>query len=343
MIFFPILLLILICLLPAKGNMICKQREQSQLLKFIASLLVVIGHQASFYGIHNEIFMKETALGTLCVSFFLFMSGYGLLYGFLKKNKSLTIEWLKKRMVKLIVPALTAMLLYVVAEWVVGKEVDWRNLFIYWFVSDINLRYGWYVTEIIVLYAAFYVAYKYLSVRNATIVLCFAIGMAIGVMAAMKSPVWYILGLPCFVMGVLLAYYEIKSKLLISLSGGIRIKVLMSIMVLFFLCFKNFDIVQQFVPFFNKWRYMYSSYFICNIIFIVIISYILMRLPICRVMDKRGGYFYEVYLVQGATLLVCREYFSNDLLFVLLGLFVTVLVAKGMSIVNGRIIRSISD
>lgn len=82
-----------------------------------------------------------------------------------------------------------------------------------------------------------------------------------------------------------------KSKLLISLSGGIRIKVLMSIMVLFFLCFKNFDIVQQFVPFFNKWRYMYSSYFICNIIFIVIISYILMRLPICRVMDKRGGIF----------------------------------------------------
>ena len=198
------------------------------------------------------------------------------------------------------------------------------------------------MTEIIVLYAAFYVAYKYLSVRNATLALCFAIGMAVGVMAAMKSPVWYILGLPCFVMGVLLAYYEIKSKLLISLSGGIRIKVLMSIMVLFFLCFKNFDIVQQFVPFFNKWRYMYSSYFICNIIFIVIISYILMRLPICRVMDKRG-YFYEVYLVQGATLLVCRECFSNDLLFVLLGLLVTVLVAKGMSIVNGRIIRSISD
>lgn len=159
----------------------------------------------------------------------------------------------------------------------------------------------------------------------------------------MKSPVWYILGLPCFVMGVLLAYYEIKkSKLLISLSGGIRIKVLMSIMVLIFLCFKNFDIVQQFVPFFNKWRYMYSSYFICNIIFIVIISYILMRLPICRVMDKRGGYFYEVYLVQGATLLVCRECFSNDLLFVLIGLFVTVLVAKGMSIVNGRIVRRIS-
>ena len=61
-----------------------------------------------------------------------------------------------------------------------------------------------------------------------------------------------------------------------------------------------------------------------------------------RFSDGLGGYFYEVYLVQGATLLVCRECFSNDLLFVLLGLFVTVLVAKGMSIVNGWIVRSIS-
>jgi len=71
--FFSILLLILIWLLPARGNMICKQREQSQLLKFIASLLVVIGHQASFYNIHDEIFMRETALGALCVFLFVYV------------------------------------------------------------------------------------------------------------------------------------------------------------------------------------------------------------------------------------------------------------------------------
>ena len=62
-----------------------------------------------------------------------------------------------------------------------------------------------------------------------------------------------------------------------------------------------------------------------------------------RFSDGLGGYFYEVYLVHGATLSACRECFSNDLLFVLLDLLVMALVAKGMSIVNGRIIRSISD
>lgn len=116
--------LVLVWCLPIKGKMVCEQREQSQLLKFIASLLVVIGHQAGFYCSPNELFMSETGVGTLCVSFFLFMSGYGLLYSRVKRQQRLSALWLKKRMIKLVVPALTAMALYVVAEITVGKWVD---------------------------------------------------------------------------------------------------------------------------------------------------------------------------------------------------------------------------
>ena len=54
-----------------------------------------------------------------------------------------------------------------------------------------------------------------------------------------------------------------------------------------------------------------------------------------------GGYFYEVYLVQGATLLVCREWLTNDWLFVLLGLMCTIIVAKGMSKINSWIVKCI--
>ena len=57
---------------------------------------------------------------------------------------------------------------------------------------------------------------------------------------------------------------------------------------------------------------------------------------------QSGGYFYEVYLVQWATLLVCREWIDNDGLFVVLGLLATVVVAKGMSMANGWIVRHIS-
>ena len=45
--------------------------------------------------------------------------------------------------------------------------------------------------------------------------------------------------------------------------------------------------------------------------------------------------------MQGATLLFCREWIENDGLFVVLGLFVTVIVAKGMSVVNSWIVKKI--
>lgn len=178
--------LVLVWYLPIKGKMVCEQREQSLLLKFIASLLVVIGHQACFYCSPNELFMSETGVGALCVSFFLFMSGYGLLYSRVKRQQRLSALWLKKRMIKLVVPAFTAMALYVVAEITVGKQVDWSCLLKYWFVSDTNLRYGWYVSEIIILYVVFFAFYRSCSIKKATLLSCITVGIAICIMVAIN-------------------------------------------------------------------------------------------------------------------------------------------------------------
>ena len=335
------ILLVLVWLLPTKGNMICCQREQSQMLKFIAALIVVIGHQAGFYCSPNETFMRETGLGSCCVSFFLFMSGYGLLYSYVEKQQRLSALWLKRRMLKLVVPALTAMALYVVAEVAVGKEVDWGNLLTYWFVSDVNLRYGWYVSEIIVLYIVFFMLYRSLSVKRATFMICIVVGVAACIMVAIKCAIWYVLGLPCFLMGLLLANHDIGEKQCRLHLPPLQMKLLVSVIVFSFFFLKNFDMVQQTVPMLDKWRYVLVSKFMANIVFIIGVTYILMRLPICKPFVNRGGYFYEVYLVQGATLLVCREWINNDGLFVLFGLFTTVVVAKGMSMVNNWIVKNI--
>lgn len=335
------ILLILVWLLPTKGNMICCQREQSQMLKFIAALMVVIGHQAGFYCSPNETFVRETGLGSCCVSFFLFMSGYGLLYSFVKKQQQLSWGWLKKRMVKLMVPAITAMFLYVAGELLLGQEVDWENLFTYWFISDVNLRYGWYVSEIIVLYMAFFVCYKCFPQKRATLLLCLSIVIAMIVMLSIKCAIWYVLGLPCFIAGLMLAKYDVENRCCSSRLSNLQIKVLMSAVVVLFLLLKDFDLVQQILPALDKWRYTLLTKFTANIVCVGIVAYILMRLPVCKAMVNRGGYFYEVYLVQGTTLLLSREWIDNDGLFVLFGLFVTVVVAKGMSMVNNWIVKNI--
>lgn len=336
-----IVFLFLVWFLPFKGKMVCEQREQSQLLKFVASLLVVIGHQAGFYCSPNEVFVRETGIGSCCVSFFLFMSGYGLLFSLVKKSQLLSFVWIKKRMVKLMVPAFTAMFLYVLVEVLLNKEVDWGNLLTYWFVSDVNLRYGWYVSEIVILYMAFFACYKYFSQKRATLLLCLSILVAMIIMLAIKCAIWYVLGLPCFVAGLMLAKCDVENKSCSARLSNLQIKMLMSVVVVLFYLLKDFDYVQQVLPTLDKWRYTLLAKFAANIVCVGIVSYILMRLPICKAMVNRGGYFYEVYLVQGATLLVCREWITNDCLFVLLGLMCTIVVAKGMSMVNSWIVKRI--
>ena len=76
-----IILIVLICgLLTATNNRIFYQREQSDLLKFIASIIVVLGHQTVFYcNSTSQLIKNETDYGAICVAFFLFISGYGLI------------------------------------------------------------------------------------------------------------------------------------------------------------------------------------------------------------------------------------------------------------------------
>ena len=76
-----VILIALICILPAiTKNRILNQREQSDLLKFIASIIVVLGHQTVFYcKSTSQLIRNETDYGAICVAFFLFISGYGLI------------------------------------------------------------------------------------------------------------------------------------------------------------------------------------------------------------------------------------------------------------------------
>lgn len=79
---------------------------------------------------------------------------------------------------KLIVPAMTAMTLYLTVKVCSGRTVDWGGVVKYWFVSNGNLIYGWYVSEIICLYVAFFLCYvpsesvkeDLLRIRNKTVV-----------------------------------------------------------------------------------------------------------------------------------------------------------------------------
>lgn len=64
-------------------------------------------------------------------------------------------------------------------------------------------------------------------------------------------------------------------------------------------------------------------------------------MPWCIDFRKSDGGGYAIYLVQGGTLLLCREFIQNDWFFLLIGMIVTVVAAKWINKVNGRILDKI--
>lgn len=302
-----IVLLFAIWLLPAHGKPISEQREQSQLLKFVASLMVVLGHETMFYCDFPPIVVKETSYGQLCVAFFLFMSGYGLAFAAMNrsKGKPLTWGWLGKRLLKLLVPALTATLLYMAVRLCCGMEVDWEHLLKWWFVSDVNLRYGWYVTEILLLYILFFLCHHWWSGHRAFLLMDVGICIAILLLLITAQPVWYIMGLPCFMLGSWIARWEHRNKheayRQCSEVGvpEVGIKMLMSMVAILFLLAIRFDWVQKEIPALDKWRYMYLSFYLADVLFVLLMGYLLMRLPVCKRMLNGGGTSTKYILYKG--------------------------------------------
>ena len=289
-----ILMLLSVWLLPVKGKAISEQRGVTQLAKFVAAILVVLGHQAVFYcKTLPSTFSAEIPSGALSVAFFLFMSGYGLMYGQLKRNERPTLKWLQKRMPKLIVPALTAMVFCLAVAVSLDKDMVWMDVVKYGFLSHQNLPYGWYVTEILLLYLTFWLAFRYLRKEYALYAVGAIVLLAMGVMIMKQSPIWYIQGLPCFLMGLYLAHWEVSKSSVISLHihNGVQIKLFMSAIVVLFFLLSRFALVQTWLPVLDKWRYMYVSFFAEKIVFIGVLMYLLMRLPNCDKMLNRGGVF----------------------------------------------------
>lgn len=340
-----VILISLICILPTViKNRIFNQREQSDLLKFIASIIVVLGHQTIFYCKSASQFIRnETDFGAICVAFFLFISGYGLIINNFKINEHF---WLSRRLVKLIVPAITAMAVYLIFRASLGESIDWVNVVTWWFVSNDNLLYGWYVTEITLLYIVFYFCFRYMKMPYSIYSLTALIAVAMIVMVLYKMPVWYIIGLPCFVMGMFFAKYDTKhleEGNMVYKTNPIIIKSIMTLLVVVFFLLKNFEIVQVNIPFLNRWRYMYISFYVVSPIFIIIIAYIIERMPSVSFMRNKGKYFYEIYLVQGASLMICRRFIENDILFIVFGIITTIIMAKYLNRINSIIINKINS
>ena len=322
---FILLLLCIIAQHQHSNRRLCEKRNLTDSVKMIAAIAVVVCHLFTFY-MHHPAWAAESQFGSLSVSIFFFLSGYGLMCSYSLKGKKYLEGFCIHRISKIIIPLLTAYIIYIPILRLINHTGGIIEAIQRLFSSNPLLPYSWYVTEITLLYLLFYLVMRFIP-RYKLPALSLAIVFMLAGMLLAGLPHWWINASPCFIIG--LWYYKYEHPIMNQMN---KVKKQHFItLILLFLCTYRLDIVQDHIQILSRWRYTYASFYLVNILFILLVLYILQKV--------KQNCYYEIYLMQGTVFLLLDTMIHNRLLFFILAIVSTIISSLGMHWINKRIMR----
>lgn len=236
---FILLLLCIIARHQRSNRRLCEKRNLTDLVKLIAAIAVVVCHLFTFY-MHNPAWAAESQFGSLSVSIFFFLSGYGLMCSYSLKGKKYLEGFCIHRISKIIIPLLTAYIIYIPILRLINHTGGVIEAIQRLFSSNPLLPYSWYVTEITLLYLLFYLVMRFIP-RYKLPALSLAIVFMLAGMLLAGLPHWWINASPCFIIG--LWYYKYEHPIMNQMN---KVKKWHFItLILLFLCTYRLDIVQD--------------------------------------------------------------------------------------------------
>lgn len=305
---FILLLLCIIAQHQHSNRRLCEKRNLTDSVKMIAAIAVVVCHLFTFY-MHHPAWAAESQFGSLSVSIFFFLSGYGLMCSYSLKGKKYLEGFCIHRISKIIIPLLTAYIIYIPILRLINHRGGVIEAIQRLFSSNPLLPYSWYVTEITLLYLLFYLVMRFIPRYKLPALSLATVFMLAGMLLA-GLPHWWINASPCFIIG--LWYYKYEHPIMNQMN---KVKKQHFItLILLFLCTYRLDIVQDHIQILSRWRYTYASFYLVNILFILLVLYILQGMnQFINFRIKRNSY-YEIYLLQGIIFLLLGTVVENRLI-----------------------------
>ncbi|MGN0550980.1 MAG: acyltransferase family protein [Acutalibacteraceae bacterium] len=315
--------------------------ENTKAIKGIMAVVIVLHHlyrQFADNGVY-EIWLKpfDSPMGWLVVGVFFFFSGYGLMLGYLNKKLYLN-SFLKKRLPAVLIPLLTATVLYFPFQLIINKE---SLSFTYWLGiltgNNFLVRNCWYVYAIVVFYFLFYIIFKFIKNTKLAIVsflfsicayevICFvvynnfvwsssSIAIALGVICA-----YYYQAMTAFLKKY---YYLLLPACVVGYVGGMAIN-----------------------PIFNRLFHFYPPEFIsenlCVIFFTLFVIIVLLKFRFNNMIIKfLGNISYEIYLMHGLFMLVFTNFIkvNNHIIYVVLVIAFTILSSWLLNKINTSLFK----
>ena len=153
------------------------------------------------------------APGWKVTAFYFFFSGYGCMFGYMRKD-NYDRNFLKKRILPIVTVYIIVFFIYMIAFMCMGNAVTaysiFGNMFVY---GEPLVRYSWYVLAILLFYIFFFIVMKVAKSKN-TMIAGFAILWSLYVIAIYTvnwGRHWYDTSV-LFIVGMIWAYKEDKIK-----------------------------------------------------------------------------------------------------------------------------------
>ncbi|AQX04960.1 acyltransferase [Elizabethkingia meningoseptica] len=298
--------------------------QASSSLKGILSILIILSH-INFHA-DLPVFLTITHWSGTKVALFFFISGYGLMASYQKKEENYLNNFLSKRIWNIIKPLLLITILFLAFNYL-DTGVWMSNIF-----SDLLIKgntplpYSWFAYAIIIFYLLFYIVFRFSWRKEIKILWMFILtfGVTVFLWKIGYDRAWWVSNL-AFPLGMV---YQYKEKIIINISRtkfGNLLLVPLCCFAALLIAILKIDILYSF------------AYVFIALMVIVLISYV--KMPQSFPFIFLGKISYETYLVHGAVLTLLRGqhiYIANGYLYLLTAIIVTVLMSYILNSVFSR-------
>ena len=290
-------------------------KDKLIVVKALMALLIVADHLNFFLDLGWLKPARE--LGAPIVSMFFFISGFGLVRSWQNKGPAYLNSFLRKKFLRIVLPALLALGAYYLLLWNPGRDYlgEWKNLLLF---GTPVLPFSWFAEAIVFFYLIYYCSFRFLKGKWK------AAGLLAGTIVWMAATIlagydwcWWICSLS-FPSGAFFAHKE-KEIYAFCEEKPYRYYALLGLMSILF--------VALYLP---RNPYLWT---LCYILIPTIVALLVARLPLGRfhgpVITFISGISYEIYLCQGIPMELFRDSIpiSSPLLFIAAVYALTILLA----------------
>lgn len=294
--------------------------QRTKLMKAFLPYGVIVGHISAY----NSSVFSVAIVGSFIVGVFFFISAYGLECK--RQNGNIAIDGLWSRLLKLFVPLIVPIVVYVVALAIRGDDafqIIMRNVRDYQFI----LPFTWFVIILAIFYAFFYVLSSLHHISDKHFLLLLTLSVCVFSafnFILFRGSAYTNFSSLCFPAGVFYRQYESKIEQFLSRKTS------------YLLCFLVF-LATGFAASIN--HLLPVSILVWSIL--VIMFSTLFNVKKNNVLDFFSNISYEVYVCQGITYLFIHQHFDKypPLQHILLTIALTIAIAVVCHFVTSPIKR----